>query len=137
MLDTQLVDFLMDPDNKQDLVATLTYHLIENATKSTDLLPFGSPSQSPITTVNGDDIVLKLGYGGEYDIKINDASVIDPIDVMACGGGVLHTIDMVLMPSDDPPERGSSDGIFLGTSCWYHVGTMMVLFGLGTNILCV
>ena len=105
MLPQDDIDYLTDPDNKADLVSVLTYHLIENPVESTDLLSlFGSPSENQIATANGEDIVLKLGMGGEYDIMINEASVIDPFDVMACDGGVLHAIDKVLIPPSPEPQ---------------------------------
>ena len=115
-LSTETIEYLTDPANVDVLSSYLTYHAVSGNITSSDLVDFGNPSETDVATVNGDDILVSVGYGGEYGILINnDASVINPYDVIACNG-VIHSIDTVLepppstpSPSSKPTPNGSSD----------------------------
>lgn len=76
-------DLLNDPN----LADILLYHTLGLEVMSMDL------TNGPVTTLNGDDVVIDLSNG----VMVNDASVITAdVDV---DNGVVHAIDYVLDPS--------------------------------------
>merc|ERR1712032_1448161 len=81
------LDSLLKPENKDQLIDILTYHVVGAAAFSKDL----SDGQT-ITTVEGKDVTVHVGSG----VKINDANVVKP-DVEA-SNGVVHIVDGVLLP---------------------------------------
>merc|ERR1711862_85396 len=81
------LDTLLKPENKDQLVDILTYHVVGAKALSTDL----SDGQS-ITTVEGKDVSVSIGDS----VKINDAKVVKA-DVLA-SNGVVHVVDAVLLP---------------------------------------
>merc|ERR1712039_75643 len=81
------LDTLLKPENKDQLVDILTYHVVGAKALSTDL----SDGQT-ITTVEGKDVTVSIGKS----VKINDATVVKP-DVLA-SNGVVHVVDGVLLP---------------------------------------
>lgn len=82
------VDDLLKPENKDQLTAILTYHVLPAKVMSGDL-----SDGMTATTVQGGDITVDLGDG----VMINDANVTTP-DIEA-SNGVIHVIDKVLMPN--------------------------------------
>lgn len=82
-----VLDMLLKPENKDKLVAVLTYHVVSGQVKSTDLKE-GMKAE----TVQGDKIKVSLKGGA----KINDANVASA-DIMA-SNGVVHVIDKVILP---------------------------------------
>jgi uncharacterized surface protein with fasciclin (FAS1) repeats len=78
---------LLMPENKDQLVAVLTYHVVAGAVKSTDLKDGMKPA-----TVQGETVTVDLSYG----VKINGAKVTSA-DIMA-SNGVVHVIDKVILP---------------------------------------
>lgn len=82
------VENLLKPENKDQLIAVLTYHVVSGKVYSTDL----SDGQKA-ATVQGSDIKVSLSDKGA---KINDAGVI-AADVKA-SNGVVHVIDKVILP---------------------------------------
>ena len=97
-LNSETIEYLTDPANVEVLASILRYHAVSGNITSSDLVDSGNPSETDVATLNGDDILVSVGYGGEYGILINnDASVIDPFDVIACNG-VIHSLDTVLEP---------------------------------------
>jgi uncharacterized surface protein with fasciclin (FAS1) repeats len=81
------VETLLKPENKDKLVAILTYHVVGAAVKSGDIKP------GAVKTVQGQDVKLSLVDGG---VKVNDAKVV-AADIMA-SNGVIHVIDTVILP---------------------------------------
>ncbi|MEM9271622.1 MAG: fasciclin domain-containing protein [Cyanobacteria bacterium P01_F01_bin.143] len=79
---------LLKPENKDQLVKILTYHVVSGAVLSTDL----EPGQVP--TVEGSDVEIKLGE----EVQVNDAQVVKA-DIEA-SNGVIHVIDKVIIPSE-------------------------------------
>ena len=71
----------------ETLTSILTYHVVEGEVLSTDL-----SDGMTAATVNGAEITVDLSDG----VKINDATV-TTADIMA-SNGVIHVIDMVLLP---------------------------------------
>ena len=80
---------LLKPENKDQLVAILTYHVVPGKVMSTDLSD-GMMAE----TVQGQEITVSLGDS----VMIDDATVVTP-DIEA-SNGVIHVIDSVIMPSE-------------------------------------
>ncbi len=81
------VEDLLKPENKDKLVAILTYHVVAGKVMSTDLTE-GMMAK----TVNGADATITLDGGA----KVNGA-VISTADIEA-SNGVIHVIDAVILP---------------------------------------
>ena len=77
------VENLLKPENKDQLIAILTYHVVSGKIMSSDLL---STTSAP--TVNGQSAPIGL--------RVGDANVIQA-DINA-SNGVIHVIDTVLLP---------------------------------------
>lgn len=82
------VDSLLLPENKDQLVAILTYHVVPGVVMSGDLV-----DEMTATTVQGGEITIDLDSG----VMVNDASVVTA-DIEATNG-VIHVIDKVIMPA--------------------------------------
>ena len=81
------VEMLLKPENKDQLVAILTYHVVAGKVMSGDL-----SDDMAATTVQGSDIMIDLDNG----VMVNDATVVSA-DIEA-DNGVIHIIDKVIMP---------------------------------------
>ena len=75
-------------ENKTQLTAVLTYHVIAGKVMSTDLT-----DDMAVATVQGDNVTINLDEDG---VMVNDAKVVQA-DI-ECINGVVHAIDTVLMP---------------------------------------
>ncbi len=82
------VESLLKPENKEKLVAILTYHVIPAKAMAADVVKMSSAK-----TVQGGSVTIKVE--GET-VHVNDAKVVKT-DV-AASNGVIHVIDTVLMP---------------------------------------
>lgn len=87
------VENLLLPENKDQLVSILTYHVVPGQISSGDVLG----TRQDVVTVQGgkvdvNGVVGKLGTG----VKVNDANLIQA-DIFATNG-VIHAIDKVLLP---------------------------------------
>ena len=85
-----VLDDLLKPENKDQLVSILTYHVVAGKVMSTDLQDGMSAE-----TVNGASITVDLTDG----VKINDANV-TAADIGA-SNGVVHVIDQVILPPSE------------------------------------
>lgn len=81
------VEMLLLPENKDQLVAVLTYHVVPGKVMSSDLT-----NNMMAPTAQGGDVTI-MTEGG---VKVNDASVVSA-DIDA-SNGVIHVIDTVLLP---------------------------------------
>ncbi|MEN9504403.1 MAG: hypothetical protein RI958_329 [Actinomycetota bacterium] len=81
-----LVDKLLLPENKETLVAILTYHVVAGQVLEADVAAGDVPS------VQGENITVTTDGG----VKVNGANVV-ATDVMA-SNGVIHVIDAVILP---------------------------------------
>ena len=81
------VEDLLKPENKDKLVAILTYHVVPGKVMSTDLTE-GMMAK----TVNGADVTITLDGGP----KVNGAAI-STADIEATNG-VIHVIDAVILP---------------------------------------
>lgn len=82
------VENLLKPENKDQLVAILTYHVVPGKVMSGDL-----SDDMTAATVQGGDITIDLDSG----VMINDANVVQA-DIEA-ENGVIHVIDKVILPT--------------------------------------
>ena len=81
------VEDLLKPENKDKLVAILTYHVVPGKVMAADV------KTMMVKTVNGKELSIKVDDG---KVTVNDAKVIKT-DV-AASNGVIHVIDTVLLP---------------------------------------
>jgi uncharacterized surface protein with fasciclin (FAS1) repeats len=81
------VEDLLKPENKDKLIAILTYHVIAGKVMSTDL-----SEGLKAKTVNGAEVTITLDGGA----KVNGV-VISTADI-AASNGVIHVIDAVILP---------------------------------------
>ncbi|MDA0150205.1 fasciclin domain-containing protein [Vibrio sp. LaRot3] len=82
------VEMLLKPENKDKLVAVLSYHVVPGKVMAADVVSIDKAS-----TVLGQDVMVELM---DDKVMINDAAVI-AADVEA-SNGVIHVIDTVLLP---------------------------------------
>jgi uncharacterized surface protein with fasciclin (FAS1) repeats len=82
------VESLLKPENLDQLVAILTYHVVPGKVMAKDVVKLTQAS-----TVNGSDLSIKVM---DEKVRINDATVI-AADV-AASNGVIHVVDTVILP---------------------------------------
>jgi len=82
------VENLLKPENKDQLVAILTYHVVPGKVMSGDL-----SDDMTAATVQGGDVTIDLDNG----VMVNDANVVQA-DIEA-ENGVIHVIDKVILPA--------------------------------------
>lgn len=82
------VDNLLKPENKDQLAAILTYHVVPGKIMSSDI----AGKEAEVATVQGGELDVNATDG----VKVNDATVV-AADVEATNG-VIHVIDTVLLP---------------------------------------
>lgn len=87
------LDTLLQPENKDQLVAILTYHVVAGEVMSSDL----SDGQV-VETVQGNSLTVSIRDGNVYlvDATGGEAQVVTP-DVKA-SNGVVHVINSVVLP---------------------------------------
>jgi uncharacterized surface protein with fasciclin (FAS1) repeats len=81
------VESLLKPENKAQLVAILTYHVVPAKVLAADVKSGAAP------TVNGKPLTLKADASG---VTVNNAKVI-ATDLVG-SNGVIHVIDTVILP---------------------------------------
>jgi len=88
------VESLLLPENKDQLVSILTYHVLPGAVTSDQVLG----QRLNVATVQGQTVAVD-GTGSKLgaSVKVNDANVIIA-DILATNG-VIHAIDKVLLPN--------------------------------------
>ena len=83
------VDTLLKPENKDQLVSVLTYHVVPGKVMSGDVVG----KRTSAATVQGGEVVID-GVSGVF---VNGSSKVVAPDVEAING-VIHVIDEVLLP---------------------------------------
>jgi uncharacterized surface protein with fasciclin (FAS1) repeats len=81
------VEDLLKPENKEKLVAILTYHVVPGKVMAAEVKTMMAK------TVNGKELNIKVDDG---KVTVNDANVIKT-DI-AASNGVIHVIDAVILP---------------------------------------
>ncbi|MDB4617626.1 CIA30 family protein [Verrucomicrobiales bacterium] len=89
------VENLLKPENKEQLVAILSYHVFAGSAVLADALRDGE-----LKTVEGTSVRASFSDGR---VRINDASVLDA-DIK-CTDGIIHVIDTVLMLESKPKPK--------------------------------
>lgn len=84
------VENLLKPENKQQLVDILTYHVVPGKVTAAEVVGLDEAK-----TVNGKMIDVQAEGGS---VKVNDANV-TAADV-AASNGVIHVIDKVILPPE-------------------------------------
>lgn len=82
------VDTLLLPENKDQLVKVLTYHVVPGAVTSDQL----AGQRLDVETVQGQTVHVN----GTHGVRVNNATVTQA-DIIA-SNGVIHRIDKVLLP---------------------------------------
>ncbi len=82
------VDSLLRPENKDQLVQILTYHVVPGAVTSDQLVD----KRMSVATVEGQTVHVD----GTHGVRVNNATVTSA-DIIA-SNGVIHVIDKVLLP---------------------------------------
>ncbi|CAE7162108.1 unnamed protein product [Symbiodinium microadriaticum] len=83
------VENLLKPENKDQLVAVLTYHVVPGKIMSADIA--GKSSQ--VASVQGSNLSVDATMGG---VKVDQATVVTA-DIET-DNGVIHVIDQVVLP---------------------------------------
>ena len=83
------VESLLMPENRDQLIAVLTYHVVPGKVMAEDVV-----SLSSATTVQGSDVDIAVVDG---NVRIDNATVV-AADVGA-SNGVIHVIDSVILPN--------------------------------------
>lgn len=97
------VETLLKPENRDQLVAVLTYHVVPARVTARDAF---SATHAP--TVNGQKIDVNATLAG---IKIDNANVVKS-DIQ-CSNGIIHVIDSVILPATkNIPETATEAGTF-------------------------
>ena len=82
------VEMLLKPENKDKLVAILTYHVVPGKVMAAD--------------VAGKELMVKSVEGAEIDVNGKDGVMVDNAKVIKADivtdNGVIHVIDAVIMP---------------------------------------
>jgi len=83
------VETLLEPENRDQLTAILTYHVVAGKVMAKDVVEL-----TAATTVNGSDVTIAVQDGS---VRIDNATVIKT-DI-AASNGVIHVIDTVILPN--------------------------------------
>lgn len=82
------VESLLEPENKEKLVAILTYHVVAGKVMAADVVKL-----TEAKTVQGTTVDIKVVDGS---VMVDKAKVVKT-DI-ACKNGVIHVIDSVILP---------------------------------------
>lgn len=83
------VESLLKPENKDQLIAILTYHVVAGKVMAEDVVKLESAK-----TVQGSDVTIKVVDG---KVMLNGSSTVTATDIGA-SNGVIHVIDSVILP---------------------------------------
>jgi uncharacterized surface protein with fasciclin (FAS1) repeats len=83
------VEDLLKPENKDQLIAVLTYHVVPGAVMAGDVVKL-----TEAKTVQGSKVNITVGK--DQGVKVNNANVV-ATDIKA-SNGVIHVIDTVILP---------------------------------------
>lgn len=83
------VESLLLPENKEQLISILTYHVVPGTVMASDVMN----KQTSATTVEGSSVRINALQGG---VKVDGANVV-AADIVA-DNGVIHVIDKVILP---------------------------------------
>ena len=97
------VETLLKPENKQQLIDVLTYHVVKGNVPAAQVVKL-----SGAKSLNGQQIDIKVENG---KVSVDNANVV-ATDI-GCDNGVIHVIDQVILPaSDNIPATAIKAGNF-------------------------
>jgi transforming growth factor-beta-induced protein len=97
------VETLLKPENKQQLIDVLTYHVVEGRVPAEKVVKLNGAK-----TLNGQQVDIKVTNG---QVTVDEAKVVKT-DIV-CDNGIIHVIDQVILPaSDDIPATAIKAGNF-------------------------
>lgn len=82
------VESLLLPENKEKLIAVLTYHVVSGKVLASEVVKLKSAK-----TVNGKDVMIKVSDKG---VMVDAAKVV--VTDIETSNGVIHVIDSVILP---------------------------------------
>ncbi len=82
------IETLLKPENRDQLVAILTYHVVPGKVKAAQVVGLDKAK-----TVNGAEVKITVADNG---VRVDDANVVKT-DI-AASNGVIHVIDTVILP---------------------------------------
>ncbi|QDU47473.1 Immunogenic protein MPT70 precursor [Symmachiella dynata] len=97
------VETLLKPENKDQLVSILTYHVTKGIVPAAKVVELKGAK-----TLNGQQVDIAVADG---NVKVDDANVVKT-DIR-CSNGIIHVIDQVILPAtDDIPTTAVKAGNF-------------------------
>jgi uncharacterized surface protein with fasciclin (FAS1) repeats len=95
------VDTLLKPENKDQLVKVLTYHVIAGKVSSSDLVKMikDGGGKAELTTVEGGKITASISDGKVILADEKGGSATVTIADVFQSNGVIHVVDSVLLPN--------------------------------------
>ena len=97
------VEHLLKPENKQQLIGVLTYHVVQGQVPASEVVEL-----SGAKSLNGQQIDITIENG---KVSVDNANVLKT-DIF-CDNGVIHVIDQVILPaSDNIPATAINAGTF-------------------------
>ena len=97
------VENLLKPENKSQLIAVLTYHVVSGKVAAADVVKLDAAG-----TVNGQRVGIKVDHGNVF---VDQAQVVTP-DIH-CSNGIIHVIDQVILPTTESiPAIATNAGNF-------------------------
>lgn len=82
------VETLLRPENRDQLVSILTYHVVPGEVKAGDVIKLDAAK-----TVNGKEVAITVADSG---VQVDNANIIKT-DI-AASNGIIHVIDTVIIP---------------------------------------
>lgn len=91
-----MLEDLLKPENKEDLAALLTYHVVPVIVMAKDV------KTGPAPTINGTELTIEVKDG---KVTVDSGNVV-ATDIV-CSNGVIHVVDSVLLPAADDAQQFS------------------------------
>lgn len=88
-LPERTVENLLKPENKDQLIAVLTYHVVPGKVMSSDI----AGKKAEVASVQGSEISVDATNG----VKVDNATVVAAD--LETSNGVIHVIDQVILPN--------------------------------------
>jgi uncharacterized surface protein with fasciclin (FAS1) repeats len=104
------VDTLLLPENIDQLIDILKYHVVSGS------VPSLSRKSGDVETLNGN--LIAVDVSDAMGIMLNDDAHVITADIMA-SNGIIHVIDKVLLPSEDEALTGSAAEESVVVATWF------------------
>ncbi len=109
------VETLLKPENKDKLIAVLTYHVVAGKVPAEKVVTLTSAK-----TVNGQNVDVKVADG---KVMVDGANVV-ATDI-ECSNGIIHVIDSVILPAAEgaaavEPHKQIEEAVAHGSRLYNH-----------------